>query len=206
MRERIGERMLPWTEGTARVRAHAPESTFKGIFAGLFRVLFLPMSLVLFRCEFLMRMRDGIAFAVVPVFAVQKLGFSSADYSTFQGYVGFSIAAAGVLLGPLMDRFGVKRLYLIAVGISAATTILFAAAPAWWPNLTYVIATRHRQRPVRPVVFRRLHRARDESVLAAGRGKPVRHLYVVGEFESVRSARWAFRTLPLGSTTPLRSR
>jgi MFS transporter, PAT family, beta-lactamase induction signal transducer AmpG len=141
VRERIGERILPWTEGTAAVRSHAPESTFRGIFAGLFRVLFLPMSLVLFLCEFLMRMRDGIAFAVVPVFAVQKLGFSSADYSTFQGYVGFAIAAAGVLLGPLMDRFGVKRLYLIAVGISAATTILFAVSPAWWPNLTYVIAT-----------------------------------------------------------------
>ncbi len=124
-----------------RFASHAPESTFKGIFAGLFRVLFLPMSLVLFLCEFLMRMRDGIAFAVVPVFAVQKLGFSSADYSTFQGYVGFAIAAAGVLLGPLMDRFGVKRLYLIAAGISAVTTILFAASPAWWPNLTYVIAT-----------------------------------------------------------------
>ncbi len=141
VRERVGERILPWTQGAAAVREHAPESTFKGIFAGLFRVLFLPMSLVLFVCELLMRMRDGIAMSVVPVFAVQELGFSSADYSTFQGYTGVPIALAGVLLGPLMDRYGVKRLYLIAVGISAGTTLLFAASSLWWPNVSYVIAT-----------------------------------------------------------------
>ncbi len=141
VRERIGERMLPWTEGAAAAREHTPESTFKGIFAGLFRVLFLPMSLVLLLCEFLMRVRDGIALSVVPVFAVQELGISSTDYSTFQGYVGVPVALAGVLLGPLMDRYGVKRLYLIAVAISAGTTLLFALSSAWWGNLAYVITT-----------------------------------------------------------------
>ncbi|HEY6598214.1 MAG TPA: MFS transporter, partial [Pseudomonadales bacterium] len=141
VRERVGERMLPWTEGAAAIRAHAPEATFKGIFAGLFRVLFLPMSLVLILFEFLMRVRDGVALSVVPVFAVQELGISSTDYSTFQGYVGVPVALAGVLLGPLMDRYGVKRLYLIAVGISAGATILFALSSAWWGSLAYVITT-----------------------------------------------------------------
>lgn len=140
VRERIGERVLPWTEGQAAHREHAPASTFAGIFAGLFRVLFLPMSLVLFVGEFLLRIRDGIASGVFPVFAVQELGISSVNYSEFQGYTGVPIALIGVLFGPLIDRFGIKRLYLLAIGISAATTLAFAATPGWWPNTAYVVA------------------------------------------------------------------
>ncbi|MCX7065861.1 MAG: MFS transporter, partial [Proteobacteria bacterium] len=140
VRERIGERVLPWTEGHTAHREHVPEATFAAIFAGLFSVLFLPMSLLLFVGEFLLRIRDGIASSIFPVFAVQELGISSVNYSEFQGYIGVPIALIGVLFGPLIDRFGIKRLYLLAIGISAAVTLAFAATPVWWPNTGYVIA------------------------------------------------------------------
>lgn len=141
MRERRGERILPWTAGSAARRDQPLVSTFAGIFAGLLRVLFLPMSLVLLLCEFLIRVRDGIAISIYPVFAVQSLGISSVHYSEFQGYMGVTIAVIGVLFGPLIDRFGVKRLYLLAVVSSAAMTLIFAATPQWWVNTTYVVAT-----------------------------------------------------------------
>ena len=139
-RERRGERIMPWTAGSAAERDHAPVSTFAGIFTGLLRVLFLPMSLVLLLCEFLVRIRDGIAISIYPVFAVQSLGISSVHYSEFQGYMGVPIALIGVLFGPLIDRFGIKRLYLLAVICSAAATLTFAVTPQWWSNTTYVIA------------------------------------------------------------------
>ena len=138
-RERRGERILPWSPGEAARREHVAESTFAGIFANLLRVLFLPMSLVLFFCEFLIRIRDGVAISVVPVFAVQTLGISSVHYSQFQGYMGVPIAIIGVLFGPLIDRFGIKRLYLLAIGISALATLTFALTPASWPNTAYVV-------------------------------------------------------------------
>jgi PAT family beta-lactamase induction signal transducer AmpG len=140
VRERRGERLLPWTRGTAAHREHAVEASFAGIFTGLFRVLFLPMSVLLFVCELLVRVRDGIASSVVPVFAVQQLGFSSADYSQFQGYIGIPIALAGVAFGPLIDRFGIKRLYLLALLISGATMVGFAATQSLWPQTAYVVA------------------------------------------------------------------
>ena len=74
-RERRGERILPWTAGAAAIREHAAETTFTGIFSGLLRVLFLPMSVLLVLVELLVRMRDGIAISVFPVFAVQKSAF-----------------------------------------------------------------------------------------------------------------------------------
>ena len=138
-RERRGERLLPWTEGGAALREHAAERTFKGIFAGLLKVLFLPMSLLLLSVEFLIRIRDGIAVSVAPVFAVQQLGFTGGDYDNFQGVVGLAAAIAGVALGPMMDRFGVKRLYMIALLISAAASFMLASTSTLWPDTTYVV-------------------------------------------------------------------
>jgi PAT family beta-lactamase induction signal transducer AmpG len=138
-RERSGERLLPWSDGVATPRAFATERTFRSIFAGLFHVLFLPMSVVLFLVEFLVRIRDGIALAVVPVFAVQQLGIASSTYSQFQGLVGVVTAAAGVAMGPMMDRFGVKPLYLAAIVAGAALSFLLAATQFWWSNTAYIV-------------------------------------------------------------------
>jgi len=139
-RERRGERILPWTAGIAANREHAAETTFAGIFSGLLRVLFLPMSVLLVLVELLVRTRDGIAISVFPVFAVQSLHFTSVEYSTFQGYMGVPVAMIGVLFGPLIDRFGIKRLYLIALIASAGATLAFAFTPVWWTSTGYVVA------------------------------------------------------------------
>jgi MFS transporter, PAT family, beta-lactamase induction signal transducer AmpG len=139
-RERRGERMLPWMAGAATSREHASETTFAGIISGLLRALLLPMSVLLVLVELLVRMRDGIAISVFPVFAVQNLHFTSVEFSSFQGYMGVPVALIGVLFGPLIDRFGIKRLYLIALVTGAGSMIVFALTPQWWSSTGYVIA------------------------------------------------------------------
>ncbi len=139
-RERRGERMLPWTVGEETKREHASETTFAGIISGLLRALFLPMSVLLVLVELLVRMRDGIAISVFPVFAVQNLHFSSVEFSSFQGYMGVPVALIGVLFGPLIDRFGIKRLYLLALVAGAGAMTVFAITPQWWASTGYVIA------------------------------------------------------------------
>jgi PAT family beta-lactamase induction signal transducer AmpG len=109
------------------------------VVSGLLRVLLLPMSLLLVLVELLVRMRDGIAISVFPVFAVQSLHFSSTEYSSFQGYMGVPVAMIGVLFGPLIDRFGIKRLYIIALTVNAAVTLAFAFTPAGWASTGYVV-------------------------------------------------------------------
>jgi MFS transporter, PAT family, beta-lactamase induction signal transducer AmpG len=139
-RERRGERILPWTMGSATDREQPGETTFGGVIGGLLRVLFLPMSVLLVLVELLVRTRDGIAISIFPVFAVQSLHFSSVEYSSFQGYMGVPVALIGVLFGPLIDRFGIKRLYMLALLTSAGVTLTFAFTPFWWANTGYVIA------------------------------------------------------------------
>ncbi len=140
VRERAGERLLPWSAGEAARRNVAVETSFAGVFLGLLKVLLLPMSLILAAGEWLVRMRDGVAIAVVPVAATQTLGFSAETYSSFQGIVGVAIAIVGVGIGPLVDRYGAKRFYLLGIGGSALMTLVFALTPTLWSNTAYVVA------------------------------------------------------------------
>lgn len=139
VRERPGERLLPWTAGTAAAGELAVQRSFTGIFRGLAGVLVLPMSVVLMLAEVAMRMRDGIWVSVVPVTATQVLGYSTEQYSYLQGIMGVAVAAAGILAGPLIDRYGVKRLFQVGIAGSALITFIFAMTEGWWINTVYVI-------------------------------------------------------------------
>ena len=138
VRERPGERLLPWTEGEATERAETSKREFRVIFRDLMRVLFLPMSLLLVAVEFINRVRDGMAVAVLPVFAVDELGYTTIEFTSFQGVIGFATALAGALLGFLIDRHGAKRFLLVALCCSAAGHLAAGLLPSLWTADSFV--------------------------------------------------------------------
>lgn len=139
MRERPGERLLPWTVGEANARAQTPERSVLGIGRDLARVFFLPMSLVLVAVEFVNRVRDGVASAVFPKFAVE-LGYSAEQYAAFNGWIGFVAAGVGVALGPLIDAAGAYRFLFWAFVLSACCHLLAGLAPALWQDPNALVA------------------------------------------------------------------
>ncbi len=139
VRERPGERLLPWGAGEAASGGPAVKPTFLGIFKGLARVLLLPMSIILTVAEFLVKIRDGIALSVVPVTATQVLGYTTVEYANLQGAMGLAVAAIGILVGPLVDRFGARALFLVGIGGSCLSTLLFALAEPLWSSTTFVV-------------------------------------------------------------------
>ena len=139
-RERSGERVLPWSRGAAAARTVPIATRFADVFGGLGRVLFMPMSLVWLSTELIVRLRDGVGVAVFPVTATQTLGYSAEAYSNFSGVMGVGVAVAGLAVGPLVDRFGAKALYMVGIGGSALAAALFAATPSLWSSTTYVVA------------------------------------------------------------------
>lgn len=139
LRERPGERLLPWSRGAA-ARTDAPRvRTLLDVFRGLIAMILLPASVVLTLAEWLVRMRDGVAIAVFPVVATQTLGYASETYSSFQGTMGVVIAGLGILIGPLVDRYGAKPFYLLGIAGSSLTTLVFALASPLWTNDTFAI-------------------------------------------------------------------
>ena len=138
-RERAGERLFPWSEGRAAVRAVPIATRFADVFGGLARVLFMPMSLVWLSTELIVRLRDGVLVAVGPVTATQTLGYAAEDYSNFSGVIGVVVAVIGLAIGPLVDRYRAKTLYMLGIGGSALVAALFAATPSLWSSTAYVV-------------------------------------------------------------------
>lgn len=139
VRERPGERLLPWTEGRATERAETAKRGFRSIFTDLMRVLFLPMSLLLVAVEFINRVRDGMAVAVFPVFAVEQLGYTTPEYANFTGIVGLASAFAGAMLGFVIDRHGAKRFLLVALAGSAACHLVAGSLPSLWEEADEIL-------------------------------------------------------------------
>lgn len=114
--ERQGERIMPWTPGTASKEAlESVAKSWREIFSTLIRALILPMSLLLILLEALSRVSAGVLTALAPVLTVQDLGWSQEDFSQIVAMSGVAAAIFGVLLGPVVDRFGAKITLTIAV-------------------------------------------------------------------------------------------
>lgn len=124
MRERPGEKMLPWTEGKPAEVEHRSDASLFEIGYDLVRVLILPMSIVLVLMEFLNRANDGIALALIPYYAVEILGVDSAEYARVVGLVGILAAVVGLVIGPFIDKFGSKRLLILVLLAGAAIRIV----------------------------------------------------------------------------------
>ena len=140
VRERAGEKLMPWSEGRPALVERAHGVRFGEISRDLVRVLFLPMSLLLVLVEFLARVRDGIALVVFPVIAVQELGFDAESYAAFDAVTGLIAAVVGVAVGPLIDRRGARRYLLGALVLAAIAHAAFAVLAPLWDNQAFVIA------------------------------------------------------------------
>ncbi len=139
IRERPGERLLPWTPGAATKRQDLPSKSFLVIFKELAQVLLLPMSLILIGVEVLARMGAGIYISVLPVMATQEMGFSSEQYAYWMGIMGATAAAAGIGFGPIIDRYGAAKLLSVALLGSAVVAVSFAVATSMWTDATFVV-------------------------------------------------------------------
>jgi MFS transporter, PAT family, beta-lactamase induction signal transducer AmpG len=116
VRERAGEKVLPWTPGQATERSLQLRAESWGAIAGdLARVMFLPTSLLLIAVSSLFRFSDALWIQVGQTVVVQQLGYASTAYSSWISLTGFIAALAGIGLGVFIDRLGVKRFYLAAL-------------------------------------------------------------------------------------------
>lgn len=141
VRERGGEKILPWTPGEATARSISlkPDGWVQ-IGVNLAKVMLLPASLLLMGVSFLFRFGNGLWLALTPIVVVQQLGYASTTFSAFTAVTGPIAALAGLGLGLFIDRKGVKLLYLVALlcyGLLATTVGLLEGM---WTSATFIVA------------------------------------------------------------------
>ncbi len=142
LRERPGERLLPWTEGRPSETAEALQLQSWGeIVRSLWRVFVLPMSLLTAGAVFLFGALDGLVIALMPVLTVQELGWEDTGYS---GLVGVAQVVAGLVGmvggGVLVERLGRVRTMALTTGVLVAAATAMALGAALWPERATIVA------------------------------------------------------------------
>ncbi len=129
LRERPGEKLLPWTKGrTTPEVAKIQLSSFGQIFKSLFKVFILPSSLLMGVAFFSYNTGVGLIDAMFPVFTIQEAGWTNEGYSHIFSIVNIISGLLGMVAGGfLSDRFGKRKMisiYLIVLLVLLAGMFL----------------------------------------------------------------------------------
>jgi PAT family beta-lactamase induction signal transducer AmpG len=134
LRERPGERLLPWTSGAISPEAARLQlGSFRQIFKSLFGVLKLPDSMVLILALFTMLTALAFMRTLFPIFTIQALGWSNQDYSSVYASTSLAGGVIGMLAGGwLLDRFGkLRMLSIYLISLILLTAVLAFSEPVW---------------------------------------------------------------------------
>jgi PAT family beta-lactamase induction signal transducer AmpG len=135
--ENQGERRLPWSEGEA-AREPRPGRSFSSLFKGLNSVLWTRVSIVLMVVMFFDGLVGGYGHALMPIAAINLFGFTTPQWSQLVAVMGLAGAAISLGFGPLIDRFGAKRMLLMTITLVAAHAFLLAETQHLWTDAFYV--------------------------------------------------------------------
>jgi PAT family beta-lactamase induction signal transducer AmpG len=130
-RERVGERLLPWTEGRATIDplVHRPEG-LKEIGLDLKKFVLLRASLFAIAASAIYQFGRGIFLTMMPLYYVQELGWTDTEYSGLTGTAMFMGGAISILFGGLiLDFLGRVRAFQILCAAAAVLGAILAVAP-----------------------------------------------------------------------------
>jgi len=139
-RENIGEKFMPWTKGVAsKISLEKQMKSWRVIFKSLFKVFFLPTSLIMGVAVFINSIGNGLMDTLLPVFTIQEVGWTNSDYSQIMAIANIVAGLSGMFIGgALVDIFGKKKMmsiYLIALIILIISMAVFSN---YWPSTFFV--------------------------------------------------------------------
>ena len=143
-RERPGERLLPWSEGSASAICQSRQhGAWWPILSGVIRATFAPRTLLFvigfgLSCAYL-----AFSDAVNPTLAVQQLGWTSEEYASFMAAINLVAAGFGLILPIALVRWlGLRR--AIVVQFLTLTTLAVSAGlsfPIWKQDVVFMALT-----------------------------------------------------------------
>ncbi len=140
LRERQGEKIVPWTSGTASPETKKMQLTsWTTIFKSLYSVFSLRNSLLLACILFICQGAYNYIDTLLPIFTVNELGWTNIDYSQFYATAKLIGGIVGMLIGGiLIDKFGKNRMMNIYfIGMVLLTAVL-AFSKIYWVNNTFI--------------------------------------------------------------------
>lgn len=141
VRERPGERLLPWTKGAAVQRnLDMHMGAFWPIIRGVLTAMFDRRTILFLAALFFGGASAGLFVGLAPIYSVEILGWKKDIYS---GWVSQSNLVAGVLgllfFGLIAERWGARRVFILVMISMAATALtMLALQPHWGTGLILI--------------------------------------------------------------------
>ena len=137
--EREGERKMPWTQGKAASKS-LPGNSFKAVFTEINQVLWKRASVIVLAIMLFDGLVYGYGQALMPIAAVKLFGYTTPQWSQLVAMMGLIGAGIALLVGPMIDRFGAKRMLILTVSLLALHAFLISQTQYMWENTIYVRA------------------------------------------------------------------
>ncbi len=141
-RERQGEKILPWTAGTALPETKQLQlSNWRSIFKSLYSVFSLRNSLLLATLLFISQGAFNYMSTLLPIFTIKELGWTNTDYAHYYSTAKLIGGISGMLIGGiLIDKFGKKKMINIYFFSLIIFTIVLAFSKAYWSDKSFIYA------------------------------------------------------------------
>ncbi len=140
LRERTGERILPWTRGEAAAGAPVPAKSMGIVLRRLGRAFSLRSTLALAAVALLVSIPSGFLTGFSTVLIVEDLGWGSEKLATWTGMATWAGLAGSIGGGLLADQIGPRRLILLTGCGLSLSHLLFADAPGMWSSDAFIVA------------------------------------------------------------------
>ena len=140
LRERPGERLLPWTNGEAsKIAEKIQLHSWKSIFKSLYKVFFLPVSFMMGVAAFSYSVGRGLIDTVLPVFTVQELGWADTDYSQIFATANLISGILGMIIGGfLIDYFGKVKMISVYMSLLIVLATAMSFLKSFWSNDIFI--------------------------------------------------------------------
>jgi len=140
VRERPGEKLLPWTAGAATPRSLALKVDSLGeIGRNLAKVILLPASLLLMGGTFVFLMAHALWLTLAPIVVVQQLGYASTAYSSWTSVATLLAGVSGLAVGVYIDRRGIRLFYAVFLLLYAALALLVGLLQGSWSSPLFLL-------------------------------------------------------------------
>lgn len=140
LRERPGEKILPWSGGSASaINLSMQLESWGQIFKSLVKVFFLPGSLLMGIAFFIIQMGFGLIKALLPVFTIQTIGWTDQEYAHVFSITSLVAGFLGMFAGgALADLFGKRRMISIYLVSMILLMVAMAFFKIYWSSALMV--------------------------------------------------------------------
>jgi MFS transporter, PAT family, beta-lactamase induction signal transducer AmpG len=140
LRERGGEKLLPWTHGAASPETQKMKVTsWNVIFRSLYKVFTLRNSISFAVIAFIATGSFNYLDTLIPIFTVQALGWTDEAYSQFYATASLVGGLGGMLIGGiLIDTFGKVKMLNIYFFLLIILIASLAFLKPYWINTWFI--------------------------------------------------------------------